>query len=210
MKFMKELKKMKKGAMIIDVSCDRNGGIETSIPTSIKHPTYIVDGIVHKFWLRNFQLALESQRRFMEIKFLYSAMEKNAVIDSMTGLYNRNGFNMYSKELLDDAVAEKRKFAVIMADLNCLKYINDVFGHYAGDDAICTAGKAISYSTCPKALKERNFRMGGDEYLKIIVGDISGEDVEECIKEVNKFMKSKICLSFERFEYYRKGNSLLL
>ena len=152
---------------------------------------YIIDGLVHKFWLRNFQLALESQRRFMEIKFLYSAMEKNAVIDSMTGLYNRNGFNMYSKELLDDAVAEKRKFAVIMADLNCLKYINDVFGHYAGDDAICTAGKAISYSTCPKALKERNFRMGGDEYLKIIVGDISSEDVEECIKEVNKYLAKR-------------------
>lgn len=152
---------------------------------------YIIDGIVHKFWLRDFQLALESQRKFMEIKFLYSAMEKNAVIDSMTSLYNRNGFNMYSQELLDEATVNKRKFAVIMADLNCLKYINDVFGHYAGDDAICTAGKAISYSTCPKALKERNFRMGGDEYLKIVIGDISSEDVEECISEVNKYLAKR-------------------
>ena len=38
---------MKKGALIIDVSCDRNGGIETCIPTSIESPTYIVDGIMH-------------------------------------------------------------------------------------------------------------------------------------------------------------------
>ena len=38
---------MKKNGMIIDVSCDRNGGIETSIPTTIENPTYMVDGILH-------------------------------------------------------------------------------------------------------------------------------------------------------------------
>lgn len=42
-----DLKRMKKNAMIIDVSCDRNGGIETSIPTTIEEPTYVVDGILH-------------------------------------------------------------------------------------------------------------------------------------------------------------------
>ena len=38
---------MKPGAMIIDVSCDRAGGIETSVPTTIECPTYTVDGILH-------------------------------------------------------------------------------------------------------------------------------------------------------------------
>lgn len=42
-----DLRRMKKNAMIIDVSCDRNGGIETCIPTSIEQPTYVVDGILH-------------------------------------------------------------------------------------------------------------------------------------------------------------------
>jgi len=42
-----DLKKMKKNAMIIDVSCDRNGGIESSVPTTIDNPTYRVDGIMH-------------------------------------------------------------------------------------------------------------------------------------------------------------------
>lgn len=42
-----DLKRMKKGALIIDVSCDRNGGIETCIPTTIENPTYMVDGIMH-------------------------------------------------------------------------------------------------------------------------------------------------------------------
>lgn len=42
-----DLKRMKRNSMIIDVSCDRNGGIETSIPTTITKPTYFVDGILH-------------------------------------------------------------------------------------------------------------------------------------------------------------------
>lgn len=42
-----DLKHMKRNSMIIDVSCDRNGGIETSVPTTIEHPTYIVDGVLH-------------------------------------------------------------------------------------------------------------------------------------------------------------------
>lgn len=42
-----DLKKMKKGSMIIDVSCDKNGAIETSIPTTFQNPVYYVDGILH-------------------------------------------------------------------------------------------------------------------------------------------------------------------
>ena len=45
--FREDLKRMKKNAMIIDVSCDRHGGIETCIPTSIENPTYVVDGVLH-------------------------------------------------------------------------------------------------------------------------------------------------------------------
>ena len=42
-----DLCRMKKGSMIIDVSCDRNGGVETSIPTTINDPVYYVDGVLH-------------------------------------------------------------------------------------------------------------------------------------------------------------------
>lgn len=42
-----DLRRMKRGAMIIDISCDRAGGIETSIPTTIEEPSYVVDGVRH-------------------------------------------------------------------------------------------------------------------------------------------------------------------
>ena len=45
--YREDLKRMKCGSMIVDISCDRAGGIETSIPTTIDQPTYMVDGIRH-------------------------------------------------------------------------------------------------------------------------------------------------------------------
>lgn len=45
--YRNDLKRMKKNALIIDISCDRNGGIETSIPTTIEEPIYVVEGVTH-------------------------------------------------------------------------------------------------------------------------------------------------------------------
>lgn len=42
-----DLLRMKKGSLIIDISCDRNGGVETSIPTTIENPIYYENGVAH-------------------------------------------------------------------------------------------------------------------------------------------------------------------
>ena len=45
--YKSDLKNMKRNAMIVDVSCDLKGAIETTIPTSIEEPVYMVDDILH-------------------------------------------------------------------------------------------------------------------------------------------------------------------
>lgn len=45
--YREDLKNMKKNAMIIDISCDSHGGIETSVPTTIEDPVYREEGILH-------------------------------------------------------------------------------------------------------------------------------------------------------------------
>ncbi len=45
--YREDLKRLKPNALIIDISCDRAGAIETSIPTTIEDPTYVVDGVMH-------------------------------------------------------------------------------------------------------------------------------------------------------------------
>ena len=45
--YKEDLAKMKKGTLIIDVSCDHGLEIETSNPTTIDNPVYTVDGVIH-------------------------------------------------------------------------------------------------------------------------------------------------------------------
>jgi len=45
--YREDLKRLQPNALIIDISCDRNGAIESSIPTTIENPTYMVDGVMH-------------------------------------------------------------------------------------------------------------------------------------------------------------------
>ena len=45
--YREDLKRMRKKSLIIDVSCDKGGAIETSIPTTLDNPVYTVDGVMH-------------------------------------------------------------------------------------------------------------------------------------------------------------------
>ena len=45
--FMEHLKKMKRGAVIVDVAIDQGGCCETSKPTTHDDPVYIIDDVVH-------------------------------------------------------------------------------------------------------------------------------------------------------------------
>lgn len=45
--YKNDLANMRKDSMIVDISCDRQGGIETSIPTTLENPVYYVDNVLH-------------------------------------------------------------------------------------------------------------------------------------------------------------------
>ncbi|MBM6614840.1 N(5)-(carboxyethyl)ornithine synthase [Desemzia sp. RIT804] len=45
--YRSDLKKLKPGSMIVDVSCDGHGAIETTTPTSLMNPTYEIDNVIH-------------------------------------------------------------------------------------------------------------------------------------------------------------------
>ena len=55
----------------------------------------------------------------------------------------------------------------------------------AGDDVICQTAKIISKQYFPEARKEYNFRIGGDEYVKLVLGNITGAMAGECIDKIH-------------------------
>lgn len=45
--YQTDLKRFKPGTLLIDVSCDEHGAIETTIPTTLEHPTYEINDVTH-------------------------------------------------------------------------------------------------------------------------------------------------------------------
>ena len=101
-------------------------------------------------------------------------MELKASMDEMTGLYNKNRL----LALLDEKVYDSQNIAVIYWDVNRLKYVNDNFGHIAGDRLIIKVAEAIRSSD---RKDDAAFRYGGDEFV-MIINDGTVEIVQEILK----------------------------
>ncbi len=93
------------------------------------------------------------------------ALESEAIHDRMTGLFNRNQFNMdIASGLYDRAGAGALYF-----DLNNLKEVNDLYRHEAGDRLIiCLADAVAKAAKLPASA--RTYRIGGDEFVMMING----------------------------------------
>lgn len=93
--------------------------------------------------------------------------------DGLTGVGNRTAF----QERLEELEAKKKELpgiAIMMFDVNDLKYVNDHLGHQRGDDLI--VGSADIIKTVLEQEGGSCFRIGGDEFAGIIVdADAAGK-----------------------------------
>ena len=91
-------------------------------------------------------------------------ISETAYKDSLTRVGNQAAFNRVS-EVLAKAMTEKRaEFAIVMVDINDLKYVNDTFGHKFGDSYI----KGCCNIICNVYKRSPVFRVGGDEFIVVL------------------------------------------
>lgn len=107
-------------------------------------------------------------------RYLSKKVEEMYTRDPLTGLYNRSGFNSEFERLRGLGELHGKTATIIMADLDGLKYINDTFGHEAGDNAIAAAAGALK-SCCPD--DSLCVRFGGDEMFALILGECDPEKI---------------------------------
>lgn len=151
--------------------------------------TYVYDDIF-PYWIRYVNNSLESLKRLYAVNVLYKNAEQKAITDIMTGLYNRNGYNVMIQEMMN-SVQDNENFLILLFDNNGLKQVNDTYGHVAGDDVIRTSAEIISQRYFPAAREEKNFRIGGDEYVKLVVGEVTEEDAKRCILMIQDELQQK-------------------
>lgn len=100
------------------------------------------------------------------LKSYISNINTLASTDSMTGTKNRTAYLARITEIdLQLAKGMLSRFAVVMFDLNNLKYINDTFGHAEGDKCIIATAKRLRQYFPGAEL----FRFGGDEFVALLL-----------------------------------------
>ncbi len=88
-----------------------------------------------------------------------------AVTDALTGLYNRRYAMPHLARLLERAAASGRPCAVMMADLDHFKRVNDAHGHAAGDAVLVEVARRLRDGLRPVDLLAR---IGGEEFLLVL------------------------------------------
>ena len=92
-------------------------------------------------------------------------LEKRAIRDPMTQLYNKEYFGQRLGEEMRRALRSDESLTVAMIDMDRLKEINDTYGHAAGNSAIQAVASAIRH-TCRRG--DVPCRFGGDEFAVIL------------------------------------------
>lgn len=91
--------------------------------------------------------------------------ERNALKDSMTGLYNRRWMESMLVRIVERFAQSQQALALLMIDTDHFKHYNDEHGHLAGDQLLVSIARTISAS-----IRSTDYacRYGGDEFVVVL------------------------------------------
>ncbi|MBQ8927622.1 MAG: GGDEF domain-containing protein [Oscillospiraceae bacterium] len=105
--------------------------------------------------------------------YVYAQFTKR---DQLTGLFNRQSF------FGDLEKSRGTVSGIISIDMNELKWLNDTFGHAAGDKALSAIAEQLG---CSAGARDRLYRIGGDEFIMICRGH-SHEEMQALIESMRQ------------------------
>ena len=163
---------------------------ENNIRSLVLFPLKAGNNIVGYMWVSNFKADDTTQiKEALEIttfvlgaqignKLLLDQLTRLSSVDLLTGLYNRNKLNTYMAGVLE---SKKSPIGLVFLDINGLKKVNDQEGHLAGDDLIKRAAKTLNAVFGGNDI----FRVGGDEFVVILIG-IEEKQITEYLDKLHQ------------------------
>lgn len=116
-------------------------------------------------WLR--KKISQAETKTQKLSIQADRFKEEANKDGLTGLFNRMAFDTMIAKALESFNQGGDSFLLVMFDVDNFKWINDTFGHVAGDKIIQKVAMALS-----KTFRKDEFiaRYGGDEFVVVIEG----------------------------------------
>ena len=113
--------------------------------------------------------------------------KKLAVTDTLTGIYNRLGFNRQVEQYMRQN--PQKHCVVAMLDIDDFKLVNDVYGHAAGDGVLKKLAESMKQYFSKDVILGRN---GGDEFC-IFMPDCTAVEVKPFLKKFTEETRNFYC-----------------
>ncbi len=133
------------------------------------------------------ELKKEFSKIEMTVKKSRQRLSSLAKYDQLTGLYNRQHFNSFSKQSFEKSVAHRQPFSVLFIDIDHFKKVNDNYGHKKGDDVLRMVAQLIKIS-CRKS--DYVARYGGEEII-VILPDTDADGAIKVGGDINSIIKTQ-------------------
>ncbi len=131
-------------------------------------------------------------------RLLTLKLEEKANTDPLTGIFNRSYLHRALEKEQEKFKELNINHAVVVADINRLKYANDQCGHEAGDLLIVTASTLLSEAV---RVGDVVARTGGDEFL-ILLTNIGSEGAAAFTKRLNDQLTKGTFVTFANGEKF--------
>lgn len=126
-------------------------------------------------------------RATLRTKYLMDLLAKKAMIDGLTGLWNRAYFEQRFSQESSSAIRAGRPLSLVITDVDHFKSVNDAFGHPAGDDVLRGVAQTIQ-EQC--RTEDVVCRYGGEEFV-IIAPNISIEGAHALAERIRLAVASR-------------------
>jgi diguanylate cyclase (GGDEF)-like protein len=144
------------------------------VQESLKHPArpsrLPQTGQLHREHLQ--LLADKLYQKNLELEKANERLRSLSLTDELTGLSNRRGFMIMASGLLKFARRAVHPLCLLYIDMDCLKGINDAFGHAEGDIALTHFARILT-----ETFRDSDViaRMGGDEFVVLTIDATEGD-----------------------------------
>ena len=129
-----------------------------------------------------------------------------AYYDCVTGLPNRVMLSEVVSTEIENCDKVNNKFALIFIDLDNFKFINDSYGHMAGDKLLMEVGKRLKETLNEYMMA---FRLGGDEFIILIKAILDKEEAEIHSKALLESLANPVSIDGNMFHVTHSSGIVL-
>lgn len=102
----------------------------------------------------------------LKLKLQSDVLRKMAVLDGLTGITNRRGFDERFAAARAHALREQQPLSLLMIDVDYFKKYNDLYGHLQGDQCLREVAQALN--TTVRRPHDLVGRLGGEEFAALL------------------------------------------